>query len=124
MIEKGYAHDEESRKAFGNRLRELRKLRGFSINQAVNALKISRSTYTSWELGNRVPLTKSLKNIADLYDTHESYLMLTSDSIEPPNTSLDGYIENVEKVTYKDKELTPKQIEELKAYLEDIIHES
>jgi len=117
-------HSKEFMQKFGARLRELRKKRNFTIDEARKALNVPRSTYASWELGNRIPLNKPLQDIAELFETHESYLMLTSDSIEPPNPSpdLNNVLSSVKSITYKDKELTKEQIETITILLENWIN--
>ena len=111
-------YSEEFKKKFGNRLRELRKSKGYSIEQAVNALNVPRPTYTHWELGNRVPQAKPLSDIAALFNTHESYLLLRTDEPTPITGDLDDIFANVKQITYKDKPLTNDQIQALTGILE------
>ncbi|WP_260288480.1 helix-turn-helix domain-containing protein [Peribacillus aracenensis] len=84
--EKNYSHTQEFRTKFGHRLRSLRKERGYTIDETCKALNLPRSTYSSWELGSRVPLSKMLTQLASYLQTNVDYLMLNSDNINQETT--------------------------------------
>lgn len=124
---KEYTHSEEFRTSFGNRLRELRKTRGFNIQEAHEALGVPRSTYSGWELGKRIPLTKSLENLADLLETNIDYLMLkTDDSSSEINKSTKDLNEflNIDEVKWQGKLLTPEQASAIRTVVETMLSTS
>jgi len=113
-------HTPEFLKEFGNRVRTLRKEKGLSINEAAEKMKVKRPTYSSWELGYRIPQSKSLQELAKLLDTHESYLMQTSDNPTPTSNNLNQLFE-VENVVFDDHVLTEKEIELTTIFLKSLI---
>lgn len=89
-------HSDEFKIEFGKRLRDLRTKRGFTIEEMINKLQIPRSTYASWELGKRIPLTKSLSAVAEILNTTTSYLMLENNDMNGIATDIKTMLENNE----------------------------
>lgn len=119
-----YTHSEEFRRAFGNRLRETRKKAGLTIDQARTALKVPRSTYSGWELGTRIPLNKSLDNVADLLGTTVDFLMLkTDDPRTEASKELEVILSDVTGVTYKGKLITDEQRNTISALIEAYLND-
>lgn len=118
-----YKHSDEFRKQFGDRLRNTRKEKGLSIEQARIALEIPRTTYASWELGSRIPLSKSLSELATLYNTNVDYLMLKTDDPNPQiYNDLETILDSVEEVTWKGKTLTPDQTSMISALIDTYLN--
>lgn len=118
--ETNYKHTEEFRKRFGERLRDLRTKRGHTIEQAHKALNKPRSTYAGWELGKRVPLSKSLNDLAEFLETNVDYLMLNTDN---PNKDSKNDLKNilqkeVQGVVWDGKPLTDDQANTIAAIIE------
>ncbi|MBT2718302.1 helix-turn-helix domain-containing protein [Bacillus sp. ISL-57] len=118
--ETNYRHTEEFRKRFGERLRDLRTKRGHSIEQAHKALNKPRSTYAGWELGKRVPLSKSLNDLAEFLETNVDYLMLNTDN---PNQDSkkdlkDVLVDEVDEIVFEGKSLTHDQRSTIAALIE------
>lgn len=111
-----YNHSEEFRAAFGHRLRELRKNKGYSIEYTVSSMNLPRSTYSGWELGKRVPLSKSLDALAEFFNTTVDYLMLKTDDPGPDTNELDKIL--IKDITWKGKSITPQQANKLAAIIE------
>lgn len=111
-------HSKEFLLAFGKRLKSLRKEKKWSMEEAAAAINVSRSTYNHWEIGNRFPLSRSLFDIAQVFDTHKGYLLLESDEKTPPSDDLESYLKSVKHIKYKDNELTKEQIDLLTNLLE------
>lgn len=63
-------------KEFGNRLAELRKLKGFT--QAEIALKLNtvQSTYSGYELGTRKITLELIKELSKIFDVSPDFLIL------------------------------------------------
>lgn len=62
-------------KELGNKLRELRKQRGWTLQYLANSLGLKGfSTYSNWEYGRSTPDLDILKKIADLYEVPLDYL--------------------------------------------------
>lgn len=115
-----YSHSEDFRKKFGERLRELRTKRGLSIEQAHKALNKPRSTYAGWELGKRIPLSKSLNDLAEFLETNVDYLMLNTDN---PNQyskkDLKDLLQtDVNEIVYDGKHLSNDQATTIVAIIE------
>ncbi|WP_026695417.1 helix-turn-helix domain-containing protein [Peribacillus kribbensis] len=62
------------------RLSELRKKRGWSLQETADQLDIAKSTYAGYESGYREPSIRSLSQIADLFDTTLDYLLGRTDN--------------------------------------------
>ena len=61
------------------RLKELRKEKGFRQEHAAVALDISMSSYCNYEQGKREPTASLLCRMADYYDVTTDYLLGRSD---------------------------------------------
>lgn len=61
----------------GSKLREMRKLSGFSQEKAAEKIGISIHTLYSWEHDNREPSFDMLDRIAETYNTTVSYIFST-----------------------------------------------
>lgn len=54
-------------KEIGRKLRQLRKEKGLTQQEAADRLKITRSTISNYEVGRRSPHLKDLQKIGELY---------------------------------------------------------
>lgn len=114
-----YGHTDEFVKKFGARLRELRKACGYSIDEACAALGAPRSTYAGWELGRRVPLTKSLSELAKLFDTTVDYLMLETDNPKPESNDIkERLLNDPTPIQWDGKNLSEDQATTIAAIIE------
>lgn len=116
--ERNYSHTEEFRRTFGKRLRQLRKQRGYKIEEVVKSLGLSRSTYTAWELGNRFPMSKSIAELANFFNTTIDYLMMESDNPDKTDSDLKEILESVEKFTWNGKEISKSKLNAIAALIE------
>jgi transcriptional regulator with XRE-family HTH domain len=83
--------DTERRRATASRLREARRLSGFSQGQAAKRMDMHRPTISEIEAGNRKVSVEELSRFATLYDVGVAYL--TGDapdtmSLEDPRLQL------------------------------------
>jgi transcriptional regulator with XRE-family HTH domain len=60
---------------FKERLRLLRKKRGFTTEQLSKKVGIARSSYAGYETGHRFPSLEALKKLATSLDTSTDFLM-------------------------------------------------
>lgn len=75
-----------------DRLKELRKRKGISQYQVARDLNISRSTYTSWELGRTFPNDEEmLRKLAEYFGVSIDYLLGKTDDPTPPQKRLEDY---------------------------------
>lgn len=58
-----------------NRMRELRRINGFSQEDIAKRLDISTSAYGFYEQGKTVPNAKTLEFLADMYEVTVDYLL-------------------------------------------------
>lgn len=58
-----------------NRLKSLRKARGWTQEEAAKRLGLIRSTYSNYESGKREPDFDTAKEIADFYGVSVDYLL-------------------------------------------------
>ena len=66
----------------GNRLRELRKQKGYSQQQLADHLHLSRSSIEMYESGERDPSTETKEAIADFFNVNMDYLFGRQESNE------------------------------------------
>lgn len=92
---------------FGNRLKTLRKEKGYTQQDLSDILKITKSTVSMYENDNREPEFEKLEEIADLFNVNLDYLLGRSNQ-----RNVFDYTSKLEK---KDI-LTPKEKEHIKKY--------
>ena len=66
----------------GNRLRQLRKSRGYTQVSLQMKTGIEQSLLSKYETGERIPPTETLIKLADLYDVSIDYLLGRTDKPE------------------------------------------
>jgi transcriptional regulator with XRE-family HTH domain len=69
------------------RLAQLRKDKGWSLQETADFLGIAKSTYAGYESGYRQPPLEALIKLADLLDTSTDYLLSRIDS--PANQNIE-----------------------------------
>lgn len=62
-------------RTFGQRLRELRNLRGISQNELSKHIGVSKSSVNMYERGEREPGFETLEAIADFFNVNMDYLL-------------------------------------------------
>jgi len=91
---------------YGERLKKLRERKKLSQQQLADRLKINRSTYARYELGQTQPDFETLEKLADFFEVSTDYLLGRTD------------IKST-KVAGKEVELSPEEyklFEELKKH--------
>ena len=88
----------------GNRLRELRKVNGFTQDYVASTLGVIRQTYSHYESGRRTPSPAAIYKLAGLYNISADDLLHLS--------------VNLNDSDYDDTKIPTKSSEELSDYLE------
>ena len=60
---------------FGNRLKTLRKEKGYTQQDLSDILQLTKSTVSMYENNNREPEFEKLEEIADLFNVNLDYLL-------------------------------------------------
>jgi transcriptional regulator with XRE-family HTH domain len=68
---------------FGERLRQMRKKRGLTLQDVADKLGVARSTYAGYESGYRQPDLEGLAKIAEILKTSADYLLGLTDNPYP-----------------------------------------
>ncbi len=71
-----------SSKLFAERLKEIRKKRGYTLRRAAELLEISHSTLACYESGRNQPDIETLGKLADFYETPVDWLIGLIDTEE------------------------------------------
>lgn len=67
----------------GNRIKQMRKLKGWSQKKLAEAMEISRSTVAMWEVGANDMTLPTLAKLADALETSQEYLLGMTDDPAP-----------------------------------------
>lgn len=62
-------------KIFGDRLKELRKEKGYSQNDIASYFNVSKMTISSWELDKQEPCIEDIKKLASILEVSTDYLL-------------------------------------------------
>lgn len=90
---------------FKDRLVILRKENNFTQDKLADELKVSKSTISMYEKGNRMPSYEMLEKIADFFNVDIDYLMGKSDIKRKFSVTPHSIISNI-----KERELTHKEL--------------
>lgn len=69
----------ENMSIFPQRLKELRKEKGYTQQQIADEIGVNRGSYSNWEKGKREPNFETLLKLASILNTTTSYLLVESD---------------------------------------------
>ncbi len=101
-------NNENIRKAFGNRLKELRKQKKWTQKELAGRLDIGFSQFNKYELGLHMPPIEKLIHLSDLLDTSLDYLLTGNkdDKSSLHNTRLLKRFQALEKFDADEQEAT------------------
>lgn len=102
--------DKETRKSFGERLKRLRKRKGWTQKELSAKVEIGFSQFNKYEMGLHIPQLEKLIRLAELLDTSLDYL-LTGDKNNKSslhNTRLLKRFQALEKFDADEQEATIK----------------
>lgn len=105
-----------------NRLKELRKEKGFLQREVAEAINVSRPTYNHWENGKGEVDFENLKKLAEFYNVSIDYILGYEPTDNPQSVYHDA-MEIINKLDIKPdkfKNLTDEQIELAKQLLKTI----
>ncbi|RKD23730.1 helix-turn-helix domain-containing protein [Caminicella sporogenes] len=106
----------------GDRLKKLRKEKGFEAQYVAKKINVAKSTYSGYENNKSVPNYDILKKLADLFDCTTDYLLGRTDRKEVavmegeeiPKELRDVGVEYLEvNRIAKEKGFTPEDIREI-----------
>src|ERR1700704_2514 len=72
----------------GQRIREIRRERGWTQDQLASAVGVSRSAVAQWETGRAGQVTTNLTRIAEVLEVGGEYLMYGDDNRPPAEARL------------------------------------
>ena len=72
----------------GNRIRDVRRERGWTQDQLASAVGVSRSAVAQWETGRAGQVTTNLTRIAEVLDVGVEYIMYGDDKRIPAEARL------------------------------------
>ncbi len=75
---------------FSERLKELRKNKGYTQKEIAQELNIAQSSYADWERNKKKPTQEKLTLIADFFNVSTDYLLGQTDI---PNSTLEADID-------------------------------
>ncbi|WP_418620826.1 helix-turn-helix domain-containing protein [Sellimonas intestinalis] len=70
--------------AFADRLKELRKINGYTQATLAEALGLSKGTVAMWETGKRTPEYDVINQLSDIFDRRIDYILGYSDDAASP----------------------------------------
>lgn len=94
------------------RLKQVRNEKKITQDQVADALNVKRQTYSAYERGVSVPDANVLAQLAQIFCTSTDYLLGLTDDSTPAKERAAGMVQSGGQ--YED--LTPEQIEKIKAF--------
>lgn len=112
-------------KIVGWKLKNLRKSRGFSLDNVMQKLNISKSTYDRMEKGETSSWITKIESICDLYQIEPEELFLSEEKFALINNKQTGssITNNVIKLSEKTIELYEKLLDEKNKRIADLEHQ-
>nr|DAL87881.1 MAG TPA: repressor protein [Caudoviricetes sp.] len=97
---------------YGQRLKSLRESKDLSQQELADRLKINRSTYARYELGQTQPDFDTLQKLADYFDVSTDYILGRTND---PSTKDDS--EKGEMYFFDKENVTPDEMRDALAYI-------
>lgn len=111
-------HKDSKVTIIGQRIRELRTERNYSLTRLGMKVGLNKSTLAGYEQGHRFPSIDKLDVIARMLNTSTDYLLGLTESKKPKD--IKDYLQNSE-LYYDGNPLTTEQIEALNSFLKSFI---
>ncbi|MGN0696882.1 MAG: helix-turn-helix domain-containing protein [Oscillospiraceae bacterium] len=92
----------------GDRLKELRREKGYSLEFAAEKINVSRQTISKWESGETVPDVLKCKELADLYDISLD-MLLVEEGENPEEKRTGKYLFGAVKVGERGQIVIPQR---------------
>lgn len=108
----------------GERLKRLRKMRGFTANQVAEMVGIARSTYAGYESDHRQPPLETLQRLASVLNTSTDYLIGLTDNPFPKEPTRDiNKLLREKDLHFNGVPLSEEELKPLRDILEIIVRE-
>ncbi|GIN93283.1 putative HTH-type transcriptional regulator YobD [Siminovitchia terrae] len=108
----------------GNRLRGMRKKRGYTLQDMADFLGVARSTYAGYESNYRQPPLEMLHQLAEILDTSADYLICLTDNPFPKEPTKNARELLLDKELHWDGvPLTDDELRPLRDLLELVVKE-
>lgn len=91
---------DKSEKKLRNRIAELRKDKGLTIQQVADGIGVSNGTISRYEKGSREPKLETWMKLADFFDVPVSYLQGISENKATIHTSVNKSVSDVISIIY------------------------
>jgi len=79
-----------------DRIREIRKLRGYTLQQMADKLNMALRSYQHYESGYNIPPVDTLVKIADILNVSIDYLLERDDFLKSLGVNVDLYKTNLQ----------------------------
>ena len=103
---------------FGNKLRELRKQKGYTQQMVADMFECDRAKVAKWELGERLPKPDMLEQLGKFYNVPIAYLLETQKDMLV-GVTIDQYLK--EKDITLDQETQKRLVENIKNFIDMIV---
>lgn len=109
---------------YGERLKQLRKEKGLTIEELAKEADLSRSTYAGYEKEHRKPPLDTLIKLSNYFDVPTDYILGLTDSKERNKIDQDmfDYLQNKE-VTWKGEPISEEELQPILSLLEMIVRD-
>ena len=93
---------------FGQRLRQLRKSRGWSMDDLAAQLEITKSSISGYEQNDRLPPPEKMVSIAQIFNVSVDYLLGQTDDPTPASKLSDAktYLNGIRTISWDGVPLT------------------
>ena len=111
----GFMKDESTRKAFGLRLKQLRKDKGLTQKELAALIEIGPSQFNKYELGIFEPPIEKMIRLAEHLNVSLDYLILgeAQKQLEFKNRELLNKLSDIEKLSQDDQQALLRMIDAL-----------
>ncbi|TVY08061.1 helix-turn-helix domain-containing protein [Paenibacillus cremeus] len=107
---------------FGSRLKQLRMMRGYTMEELGKKVGVAKTTISGYEHGKREPEIKVIHKLATTLDTTADYLLGLSQSIDRVTLpTLPGLSSPIGKLHWDGHVLTEEELESICSLLETIV---
>jgi transcriptional regulator with XRE-family HTH domain len=110
---------------FGERLRQMRKKRGLTLQDMADKLGVARSTYAGYESNYRQPPIEILAQMAEILKTSADYLLGLTDNPYPkdPTRNVKELLKGEEDLHWDGVPLTDEELKPLRDLLELVVRD-
>jgi len=109
---------------FGDRLRQLRKSRGLTLEDLAEEIEVGRSTYAGYETEHRKPPLDNLILFAKYYNTSVDYILGLTDNPQSKEdeSNFSSYLKG-KNLTWEGVPLSDEELEPIRKLLEIVVRD-